>query len=58
MKFTFNELAMIREAAEAHHQTMTAWIEARQTTPEERAIARTKLVTLNRVLDKFNDDDA
>jgi len=56
MKFTFNEYVMIREAVEAHHQTMMAWTEARQSTPQERATARTKLVTLNSILDKFNDD--
>jgi hypothetical protein len=56
MKFSFTELAMIREAVQAAQTNQQAWIAAANTTAEERAMARTKLVTINRILDKFNDD--
>lgn len=56
MKFSYNELTVIH-AAVLHEQAMLqAWINAKQTAPAERAEARTKLVTINRILERFNDE--
>jgi len=57
MKFSFVELDMIREAITAHAETQTGWINAHGSTPNERALARTKLIVINRIMDKFNDDE-